>query len=367
MNEGDVKFSRAFTVMVLIILALSAAIAVMLTVRSCSYIPPVNTDVPIGIVTSADSASDGTDPGVSEREESGTVSPDIIRNEHSFNFLVVGIDRVAQLSDTIMVINYDTDTGKISVMQLPRDTYVCPAGMKEGKLNGTYATLGISGMRKLIEENLCIRIDYHAVVYLEAFAAAVDAVGGVTVDVPFDMKYSDPEQDLYIDLKAGVQTLDGDHALQFVRYRTDYAMGDLGRIDAQKTFMTAFLKKVRESLNLSTAEAVIGKVLPMIDTDLNASDCLYFAAGVLGGRGAEGLTMMTAPGRAISPASIGGSYYVISRSAVLKVVNENFNVFSVPVTDSGFDPDRIFVRKNDDDFERIYTYTPVEPQIVTGE
>lgn len=374
-DPREVSFSRSFVAVMLILLLITAVSVVCLVIRGANYRPPVDTGIPFG--TGENTGQSGSTPGtggldddvaesgVDSAENSG-LTDNFVRNEKKYNFLVVGVDRVAGLSDTIMVVNFNTESGEISVVQLPRDTYVEVDG-RGCKLNSTYVSLGITGMRDLLEKNLCINIDYYAVVYLEALTYAVDAVGGVTVEIPFDMKYSDPEQGLYIDLKAGLQTLDGDKAQQFVRYRSGYAMGDLGRVNAQKKFMAALLTKMRQSVSLSMAEDIIGKILPMVDTDLTAEDCIYFATRVLRGGGAEGLTMLTAPGRAITPLSIGGSYYVFSRSAMLDAVNGYLNVYSTQISNDMFDPERIFVRDNDDDFERVYTYTPVSADTVRGE
>ena len=71
-------------------------------------------------------------------------------------------------------------------------------------------------------------IDRYAITTFEGFEQAIDAIGGVEMDVPYDLQYSDPYQDLEIDIKAGERVLDGEHALQFVRFRSGYATGDIG-------------------------------------------------------------------------------------------------------------------------------------------
>lgn len=367
-DPRETKFSRTFAAVMLTVLLIAAGLAAALIVRTADYRPSTDTDIPFPTDTDTPvtDAEDATDSKIQTDGTETQKTEKYIRNEHKYNFLVVGIDRVAGLSDTIMIVDFDTDSGEISVVQLPRDTYV-EIGGSGRKLNSTYASHGITGMRDLLERTLCINIDYYAVVYLEALTYAVDAVGGVPMDIPFDMKYSDPEQNLIIDLKAGMQILDGDHAQQFVRYRSGYAMGDLGRVNAQKQFMAALLRQIRGNVSLSLAEDLIGKILPMVDTDLSAEDCVYFAAKVLRGGGAEGLTMMTAPGRAVSPASIGGSYFVLSRSAMRKTVNDYLNVYNKNISDEIFDSERSFVRIGDEDFERIYTYAPLTPETVSGE
>lgn len=97
-----------------------------------------------------------------------------------------------------------------------------------------------------IEDLLGINIDHYVKIDLDAFRKIVDTVGGVEVDVPQDMDYEDPVQDLYIHLDAGLQTLNGEQAEQLVRFRK-YPTGDEGRIEVQQLFLKALAEKVLSS------------------------------------------------------------------------------------------------------------------------
>lgn len=160
-------------------------------------------------------------------------SLDVKKSEDSFNILLVGLDNSEKLADAIMLVNVNKSTQKINMLSIPRDTKIYSDG-KYKKINSSYA----SGIDALIEEVKTLtdtQINYYAVIRPGALAVIVDSLGGVEVDVAADMKYSDPAQDLYINLKKGRQLLNGKQAEQYCRYR-QYVMGDLDRTKAQQNF-----------------------------------------------------------------------------------------------------------------------------------
>ena len=168
------------------------------------------------------------------------------------------------------------------------------------------------------------------------------------------MKYEDPEQGLYINLKKGYQTLDGKKAEQFVRFRSGYVNADIGRTDAQKLFMTAFMKKFIESINPSTLTQVGTQVLKYVDTNLTLNEFIYFGTKVLS-LGLDNLTMMTLPGNSVREYKTSGTwYYVLSRSAMLDSINQYLNVYGRDIPDSIFDPDRMFTNPDVDYMMEIY-------------
>jgi LCP family protein required for cell wall assembly len=341
---------RLLTAAVITVGVLLVSVAVLLGVRAAMYRPGVSTATPF--------------PETGSEPESVISSP--VRQKERYTVLVAGVDRTARLTDTMMLVNVSSD-GSLAVVQLPRDTYVTYRG-RDCKLNGIYAEDGIEGLRSVVEAGLCVSVDYYAVIGTEAFRFAVDAVGGVEIDVPEDMDYEDPEQDLYIHIRAGRQLLDGAAAEGFVRFRSGYARGDLDRIDAQKSFMSALLRKlVRETGPVDAGNAAV-KVLSMTESDMTARELLWFTELVLGSGGGDGprLTMMTMPGRAVYSEALGSSFYVIGREAALETVNTWLNDFGVPVPDGLFDPGRVFLRSGDGDFERIYTYSIIAPEPVEG-
>ena len=119
---------------------------------------------------------------------------------------------------------------------------------------------------------------------LDGFVNIVDALGGVEMNVPYRLYYPDPAQNLYIDLYPGYQTLTGAEAEQFVRFRHGYLQADIGRQNAQKMFMSAFIQKAKSSLNISnvgTLTTVATEIIDNLTTDITVSDFVYFAKEML--------------------------------------------------------------------------------------
>ena len=341
---------RLLSAAAITIAVLVCAVIVLLFVRRAAYRPEPET----GYTMPAESGPDGSE------------IPPPLRQKERYVFLCVGTDRIAGLTDTMMLVSVTSD-GAIAVVQLPRDTYVSYRG-EDRKLNSIYASDGITGLRRAVEAGLCVNVDYFAAFGTEAFRYAVDAVGGVEIDVPGDMDYDDPEQDLSIHIKAGRQVLKGEDAEGFVRFRSGYARGDLDRMDAQKKFMSSLLKGLIEKTGPSEAARIASSVLPMISTDISAQELLWFVDLVMTKKPSDKprLTMLTMPGGALYSDELGSSYYVIGREAALETVNTWLNDYPVDVTGEIFDPGHMFVRGGDENFERIYYYAILSPETVTG-
>lgn len=155
-----------------------------------------------------------------------------------FTVLMMGCDArpgdKASRSDTLMVAYVDLDQNKVRLVSIPRDTYITiPTTGERTKMNHAYAYGGIELTEETLKSNFDIDIDYKAEVDFQGFIDVIDALGGVTIDVPMDMQYAAEG----IDLQAGTQTLNGDQSLQFCRFRSD-GQGDLGRVERQQLFMS---------------------------------------------------------------------------------------------------------------------------------
>ena len=357
------KPDKLFVMCLIIILALFLVLVGLLAFKTAIYQPSVDTGVPF---TDQPIYSPGPDATVGEAQTQITpeTSPDYVREKDKYLFLAVGVDRSAGLADAILLASFDAASGAVSVMQIPRDTYIEIDGVGR-KINSLLPDFGIEKMRDVIETTFCVNIDYTAVIDFSALEAIVDSVGGVEIDVPFDMIYSDPYQDLYIDIKAGLQILDGKNAVDFVRYRAEYAEGDLGRIDAQKQFMSSLFKKVINEISVSRMLILVRELLPMLETDIIVEDAAYFAGNFFAANDRR-LVMLTAPGCQLYSESAGTWYYVISRSGCLEAVNGYFNVYGSPIREHLFDQDVILCKEEDDDFLRIYKYSLLPPKPVEG-
>ncbi|MFV9568710.1 LCP family protein [Thermoanaerobacter mathranii] len=204
-----------------------------------------------------------------------------IENIKRKNILFVGSDE-NNLSDTILIINYDPLNKKINILSIPRDTYYPRPGFnapEEKKINAAFSEEKIDGLKNAVENLLNIKIDNYVILNYEGFKKIIDTIGGVEVDVPFNMKYDDNSANppLHIDLKKGRQVLDGEKAIQFIRYRHGYVDGDLGRIKAQHQFLEALLKKILQPSILPKAPSLAITISQYLKTDLSASEITQYA------------------------------------------------------------------------------------------
>ncbi|MCC8098100.1 MAG: LCP family protein, partial [Eubacterium sp.] len=228
-------------------------------------------------------------------------------------FGIYGVDQETEaLSDVIIVACFDKKTRKINDMSVPRDTYVtlsdgiynemkadghyAPKTMKINAVHSWGGTDGDKYLTKELEEMLGIpQISYYITINTEAFQKIVDDIGGITLDVPTDMYYSDATQDLYIDLKAGPQTLDGYNAMCLVRFRK-YVNGDVDRVQVQQLFLSALLEQALSTENiLKNIDKYVETFMTYVRTNMSVTDALKYTPffPVLT---TESLTMATLPG-----------------------------------------------------------------------
>ena len=256
-------------------------------------------------------------------------------NENMYTFLVVGLDQVSNSTDTIMVGRIDTETHKIDVVSIPRDTMVNVSwGTK--RVNTYYSSdlvsggNGIDGLMKGIRDLVGFDIDCYAVVDLEAFVELVDAIGGVDYDVPIDMYYYDPSQGLNISIPAGMQHLDGETAVKVVRFRSGYPTADLGRIGTQQDFLMSVASQMLTLGNIPNLPTFIDIFEKYVTTNLSAANISFFARQFLMCK-SEDINFHTAPGNGGDSVK-GNSYYALYVDEWLEMVNECLNPYDQPVT-----------------------------------
>lgn len=184
------------------------------------------------------------------------------------------------LTDTIMIAEYDPQNQQASLLSIPRDTFIGDnknQATASEKINSV-CQLGVERVIKEINELTGLNIEYYLKVDTDAFKALVDAIGGVTFDVPIDMKYDSYSQKLHIDLKAGVQVLDGEKAEQVVRFRHnndgttypyEYGMEDLGRMKTQRNFLKELAKQTLKVENIFKINQIIDIANEYVKTNLD--------------------------------------------------------------------------------------------------
>ncbi len=178
----------------------------------------------------------------------------------NINALIVGIDELGIHTDTIILANFDNKENYIDLVSIPRDLRIhttdemaaqMPNAPRDMKITELYAYAGpehgMEFLQKVIEDTFHTEVEFWVKIELEAFRYLVDEMGGVYFDVPMDMHYSDPYQDLYIDLDKGYQLLNGEEAEMVIRFRSGYANADLGRIAVQQDFLKAIMTQLLQS------------------------------------------------------------------------------------------------------------------------
>lgn len=220
--------------------------------------------------------------------------------------LALGLDQVSGNTDTIIVATVDFEKRAVYALSIPRDTRAEIPGHRTFKVNAAYAWGGLETVRQTVENLLGTRIDRVVVLRLEGFKRIVDLLGGVEIDVEKDMHYVDRKQRLYIHLKKGYRLLDGEKALQYVRFRHD-PLGDLGRIHRQHQFLRALARKMFQWQEIDRLPELTRQVMEQLETDLSTREVLRLARF---GKDLppERIVMGVLPG---TPASINGiSYYL---------------------------------------------------------
>ncbi len=214
------------------------------------------------------------------------------KNLSEIKVLILGVstDLDSQLTDTIMVASYNPNTQKANLLSIPRDSYT---GKNTAKATASLKINALYNIEKTPEKTLKavneitgLDIKYYVVVKTEALIQLVDAIGGVEFNVPIDMKYDDPTQDLHIDLKAGTQKLDGEKAEQVLRFRhsnpdkitgqmstypSEYGNDDFGRMRTQRDFISALLKQTLKPGNIFKLGEILEIAHKNVETNLELS------------------------------------------------------------------------------------------------
>ena len=200
------------------------------------------------------------------------------------------------------------------------------------KINSVYAGGGKDGMERLasrLKDLLGFPVDGYVLVDLEAFQKTVDLVRGVEFDVPMDMNYEDPSQNLYIHLQKGLQTLDGEQAMGLVRFRKGYATQDIQRTQTQQQFLKALAKQCLSVSSLTKLREFADIFSQYVTTNLTTGNMVWFGKELLS-CDFDNMKTYTAEGEG---AMINGaSYYPLYAGKLLSVVNEAFNPYDTPIS-----------------------------------
>ncbi len=249
------------------------------------------------------------------------------------NLLLLGVDEGGNRSDTIMVVSVDNVKNDIKLLSIPRDTKITLNNGKSVKMN---ALIGFPQREELVIETIKtitkMPIHYYCEVDFNGFIEIIDILGGVDYDVPFDMDYDDPAQDLHIHLKQGFQHLDGKQAHDFVRFRHnnkgaevyapgDYYKGDIGRIGAQQAFLSELFRQKMQPQYVLKAPELLTSASKHVQSNFTISSALEFIS-MLKSTETNEIQSFILPGEGKYIGKV--SYYVYSPSETKKLVLEEF-------------------------------------------
>mgnify|MGYP001624149040 FL=1 len=265
-------------------------------------------------------------------------------------------------TDTMLLASYDVTNQKATVMSIPRDTMV-NVSWDIKKINSVYNTYGggdrgIQALYKEISQLVGFEPDYQVIIEWEAVGEIVDAMGGVWFDVPRNMNYDDPLQNLHIHQEKGYRLLTGEDAMEVLRYRHDnrkngvtlgYPEGDVGRIKTQQAFLKAMVEQLLKVENVLKVRQFIQVFQDNVETNLTFQNILWFAqAAFLGGLKAENVEFVTMPGNSSAyaySASISrangeyseASYVTPYPNELLELVNTKLSPYAEVFTRSDLD------------------------------
>lgn len=251
------------------------------------------------------------------------------------NVLVMGIDQVpggtedsGQIfrgrSDTMLLLRLDPDDHGINVLSIPRDTQVEVPGTGLTKINHANFQGGPALASEVVTQTLNgVPVDRYVRVSTGAFRELVDLVGGVEVFVPQRMNYEDQTQHLKIDLEPGWQTLNGDQAEQFARFRSDQ-YGDIGRAQRQQALVKALRKRLTNPFVLTRLPKIFSVMPKYIDTNLSVGEMVSMVQLALQLK-PDQLKMVLLPGRFSRPDEYASSYWIMDSGAMERVMRDYFH------------------------------------------
>jgi len=241
------------------------------------------------------------------------------------NVLILGVAN--NLSDTIMIASYDMENDKVHMISVPRDTYYPRKGYNQTaqkKINAIYGTDGAEGLVKAVENITSLDINYYIQFDYEAVEAIVDSIGGIEVEVPNDMNYDDPIDNLHIHFKKGQIVKNGEDIVKLLRWRKNnkgggYKDGDLGRIRMQQQIVKLGIEKLLKGNIVSSFLKLQGPIKEYVRTNMTVNEMMYFVKKAKN-INSENIYFLTAPGKAKNIQGL--SFFVIDDEEFKEQINK---------------------------------------------
>lgn len=205
-------------------------------------------------------------------------SSNILLSYNRINILIVGCDEIENQgrADTIVLLSISPKTKEILILSIPRDTRVEIPGRGMNKINHAYAYGGKELISKTVSSFLDIPINFYVVVDFIKFVNIIDELGGVEINIEKEMHYIDKAGGLNINLYSGKQILDGEKALQYIRFRHDN-LGDLGRIKRQQKLVEALINKMMNLDSVKKIPQILEGSKTYLETDIKLQDVVALA------------------------------------------------------------------------------------------
>lgn len=229
------------------------------------------------------------------------------------------------LADVMILIKFDPETKKIAMLSIPRDTRTEVVGYGVKKLNAANVDGGPALTAQSVSNLLGdVPIDRYVRINVLGVGKLVDALGGVTVHVPKDFKYRDDSQHLYINLKAGKQHLNGDQALQLLRFRND-ELGDIGRVQRQQMVIRSLIDQTLNPITLAQLPKILNVVKENLDTNLTIEELLALV-GFSVRTNRSNMHMFMLPGRFSQQEEYNASYWIPDQTAIERMMSQHFGL-----------------------------------------
>jgi LCP family protein required for cell wall assembly len=242
------------------------------------------------------------------------------------NILFMGIDarkmETNSRSDTMILASIDTKANKIAMVWIPRDTRVEVKKNHYDKINSVNYLQGPEAACKVVGDLLDIRVDHYVVTNFAGFAKIIDILGGVTLDVETDMFHKDPDPQLRINLSPGVQKLNGQNALGYVRYRGT-PTADIGRTGRQQKFVKALADEMLQGKTILKLPELLPELAKNIHTNIPLSDMMAMAKLAKDFDSLEIYTQ-TLPGYSYTDRQTGASYWEADPKIAAGIIDDLF-------------------------------------------
>ena len=326
-KKGGLRIGRVLLVLMLVLGILAAAVAVTWKILS-------------GAVTET----------IITQEQSGQLVETIIETPDEYkgawvNILVAGVSNNPSdldypeeyngvgMTDIIMYVSYDVKNNKVSVLQIPRDTYVgndtSVGRVSTGKINALYGsgkykdTDPISNLAEVVQEQYRLNIDYYATVDIAAFTEIIDLMGGIEMYVPYDIW-----DDVGNYIPKGTHKIDGTTARWVLRQRHCYAQADIQRMETQQYFYAACFELFKSCTVGDLTRHVLPVVAYRVNTDMPFETMTSLAMSMMKLSGSDiyitkvlgGATMVN-----------GQSVFVVNPERTAALLNDYFRPYGDPV------------------------------------